>query len=44
MYWKGGIGTRLQSNKNSVFASFNNSLYSSKTNNDTVETLYPELG
>ena len=37
MYWKGGIVTRLQSNKNSVFASFNNSLYSSKTNSDTVE-------
>ena len=44
MYWIGGIETRLQSNKNSVFASFNNSLYSSKTNNDTVEPLYPELG
>ena len=30
MYWKGGIGTRLQSNENSVFAAFNNSLYSRK--------------
>ena len=37
MYWKGGIGTRLQSDKNLVLASFNNSLYSGKTNNDTVE-------
>ena len=27
MYWKGGIGTRLQSSENSVFAFFNNSLY-----------------
>ena len=37
MYWIGGIGTRLQSNKNSVFASFNNSLYSRKTNSDILE-------
>ena len=37
MYWKGGIGTRLQSDKYSVFASFNNNLYSSKTNSDTVK-------
>ena len=39
MYWKVGIGigTMLQNDKNSVFASFNNSLYSSKTNNGTVE-------
>ena len=37
MYWKGGIGTRPQSNENPVFAAFNNSLYSSKTNSDTVK-------
>ena len=37
MYWKGGIGTRLQSNENLVFAAFNNGLYSSKTNSDTVK-------
>ena len=44
MYWKGGIVTRLQSNKNAVFASFNDSLYSSKTNSDTVEPRLLELG
>ena len=38
MYWKGGIRTRLRSDKNSVFASLNNSLYSCKTNCNTVET------
>ena len=37
MYWIGGIETRLQSNKNSVFASFNNGLCSRKTNSDILE-------
>ena len=39
MYWKGGIGIRLQSSENSVFAFFNNSLYMMNPRNDALVKL-----